>query len=187
MCDFSAQPAFAAMKPVPATNPGVAVRLIQPVMVSVLARKDKTPAVVGKAKTAFDLDLSDAPRHSHAGDVAALGLGPGRWMFLGASAQTLAPIFAGLASLSDQGDGYAVFEISGPEARRALAKGVPLDLEMFGENDAAVTAIAHIGAIIWKSGPERFVIAVFRSFAASFWHWLHASAAEFGLEVENMP
>ena len=80
-----------------------------------------------------------------------------------------------------------MFEISGPEARRALAKGVPLDLEMFGENDAAVTAIAHIGAIIWKSGPERFVIAVFRSFAASFWHWLHASAAEFGLEVENTP
>ena len=187
MSDFSARPAFAAMTPVPAANPGVAVRLIQPVMVSVLARKDKTSAVIEKVKAAFHLNLADAPQHSHAGDVAALGLGPGRWMFLGASAQALAPAFAGLASLSDHGDGYAVFEISGPEARRALAKGVKLDLEMFGESDAAVTTIAHIGAIIWKSGPERFVIAVFRSFAASFWHWLHASAAEFGLEVENTP
>ena len=187
MSDFSARPAFAAMKPVPAANPGVAVRLIQPVMVSVLARKDKTPAVVEKAKAAFDLDLSDAPRNSHAGDVTALGLGPGRWMFLGANAEALASAFNGLASLSDHGDGYAVFDISGPEARRALAKGVPLDLEVFGENDAAVTTIAHIGAIIWKNGSERFVIAVFRSFAASFWHWLHASTAEFGLEVENTP
>jgi sarcosine oxidase subunit gamma len=163
------------------------VRLIEPGLVSVLARKDKTASLIAKAKTAFGLDLSDAPAHSRAERAAALGLGPGRWLFVGTSPQTLAAAFLGLASLSDHSDGYAVFEIGGPDATRALAKGVPLDLEMFKDGDAAVTSIAHIGAILWKSGPERFAIAVFRSYAGSFWHWLHASTAEFGLEVENAP
>jgi heterotetrameric sarcosine oxidase gamma subunit len=185
MSDLRPRPAFTGMAPVPAPLPGVTVRLIQPAMVSVLARKDQTPALIEKAKTVFGLNLADAPAHSHTGEVAALGMGPGRWMFLHASPQTLVEAFAGLASLSDHSDGYAVFEIGGVDARRALAKGVPLDLEMFGAGDAAVTTIAHIGAIVWKSGPERFTIAVFRSYAASFWHWLHASAAEFGLQVEN--
>jgi sarcosine oxidase subunit gamma len=48
-----------------------------------------------------------------------------------------------------------------------------------------VTVIAHIGAIVWQGGENRFAIAVFRSYAGSFWHWLAASAAEFGLEVES--
>ena len=66
-----------------------------------------------------------------------------------------------------------------------LAKGAPLDMREFSEDAAAVTAIAHIGAIIWKSAPERVAIAVFRSYAGSFWHWLSASAAEFGLSLEQ--
>lgn len=187
MSDLRPQPAFAGMTPIAAARPGVHVRLIAPNMVSVLARKDKTAELIAKAKTDFGFDLSDAPVHARAGAVAALGLGPGRWLFLDACPERLALSFSGLASLSDHSDGYAVFEISGPEARRALAKGVPLDLEMFQDGDAAVTAIAHIGAILWKSGPERFALAVFRSYAASFWHWLQASAAEFGVDVENAP
>jgi methylglutamate dehydrogenase subunit D len=180
-----AQPAFCDMKAVPAPSPGVRVRLIQPLMVSVLARREKTPALIEKAKTAFGLDLADAPARASAKDIVVLGLGPGRWLFLDASLETLAADFAGLASLSDHGDGYAVFEIWGPNMCAALAKGAPLDLDLFQQSDAAVTSIAHIGAIIWKSCPERFAVAVFRSYAPSFWHWLHASAAEFGLMVEE--
>ena len=187
MSDLRPQPAISGMTPVSAAQPGVHVRLIEPGMVSVLARKAKTPELIAKAKADFGLALADAPVQSRAGTVAALGLGPGRWLFLGASPERLAPYFTGLASLSDHSDGYAVFEISGPEARRALAKGVPLDLEMFQDGDAAVTSVAHIGAILWKSSPERFAVAVFCSYAASFWHWLQASAAQFGLDVENAP
>jgi heterotetrameric sarcosine oxidase gamma subunit len=131
------------------------------------------------------LELSDAPRCSRAAATAALGLGPGRWLFLGAAQDALAVAFAGLASISEHSDGYAVFEISGIEARRALAKIVPLDIDMFTDGDAAVTSIAHIGAIVWKKDAETWVIAVFRSYAASFWHSLYASAAEFGLAVEE--
>ena len=90
------------------------------------------------------------------------------------------------ASLSDHSDGYALFEVWGPRVRDGLAKGVPVDLhpECFTD-DVAVTVVAHIGAIVWQSGPDRFTLAVFRSYAGSFWHWLSASAAPFGLVVEH--
>jgi methylglutamate dehydrogenase subunit D len=186
MSDLIAQPAFAGMTPVPAPASGVSVRLTQPVLVSVLARRDKTAALVEKAKTVFGLDLSDAPVRARTVPIAALGLGPGRWLFLGAAPEALETAFSGLASLSDHSDGYAVFEIRGLQARRALAKGVPLDLDLFKNNDAAVTSIAHIGAIVWKNDSDGWVIAVFRSYAASFWHWLAASAGEFGLAVDSL-
>ena len=94
--------------------------------------------------------------------------------------------FSGLASLSDHSDSYAVFEVWGANAREALARGVPVDLhpEVFTD-DATVTSIAHIGAIFWQSAPGRFSIAVFRSHAASFWHWLETSAVGFGLVVDE--
>ena len=48
--------------------------------------------------------------------------------------------------------------------------------------DVAVTVIAHVGAVVWRRN-GCFAFAVFRSYAGSFWHWLAASAAEFGLTV----
>jgi sarcosine oxidase subunit gamma len=70
--------------------------------------------------------------------------------------------------------------------RDALAKGVPVDLHpTVFTDDVAVTIISHIGAIVWQSAPDRFSIAIFRSYAQSFWHWLAASAAEFGLVMET--
>ncbi len=65
-------------------------------------------------------------------------------------------------------------------------KGVAIDLhrDAFGMADVAVTAIAHIGTILWMVDEQpRYRVAVFRSYAGSFWHWLSTSAAEFGIEV----
>ncbi len=49
---------------------------------------------------------------------------------------------------------------------------------------AAVTAVAHIGVHLWQTddGPT-YELAVPRGFALSFWHWLEASSAEYGLEL----
>jgi len=108
----------------------------------------------------------------------------GRWLFLDVAPEQLEDL-SGLASFSDHSDGYAVFEIWGPKVRETLAKGVPIDLHPAVFTDTvAVTVIAHIGAIVWQTAPDRFSIAVFRSYAGSFWHWLSASAAEYGLTVK---
>jgi sarcosine oxidase subunit gamma len=155
---------------------GVSVRLRDDlIIVSVLARKDQGQALAARC------GLRDAPKISVTGGVTALGVGPARWLFLGQSMEELASL-RDMASLSEHSDGYAVFEIWGPAARAALAKGVPVDLHPDSfTDDVAVTVIAHIDAIVWRPSQDRFAIAVFRSYAGSFWHWLSASAAEFGL------
>jgi heterotetrameric sarcosine oxidase gamma subunit len=178
MPDLIAVPAFAGMKDI-GSGGGVHAALRQYPIVSVLARK-------GRAQALMDATgVLNAPRRSGASGVTALGIGPGRWLFLHQSMDQLATL-SGMASLSDHSDGYAVFELWGSEVREALAKGVPVDLHptVFSD-DVAVTIIAHIGAIVWQSAPDRFSIAIFRSYAESFWHWLTASAAEFGLVIET--
>jgi heterotetrameric sarcosine oxidase gamma subunit len=178
MSDLTAIPAFTGMKDT-GSGGGVHAALRQYPIVSVLARKGGMRALMDAA------GVLDAPRRSGAGGVTALGIGPGRWLFLHQSMDQLAQL-SGMASLSDHSDGYAVFELWGPRAREILAKGVPVDLHPTVFTDTvAVTIIAHIGAVVWQSAPDHFSIAIFRSYAGSFWHWLAASAAEFGLVVET--
>jgi len=172
---LTASPPFMAMKSIGGDG-GVSVRLRDDlIIVSVLARKDQGQTLAARC------GLRDAPKISGTNNVTALGVGPARWLFLGQSVEELASL-RDMASLSDHSDGYAVFEIWGPAARAALAKGVPVDLhpDRFTD-DVAVTVIAHIDAIVWRTSQDRFAIAVLRSYAGSFWHWLSASAAEFGL------
>jgi sarcosine oxidase subunit gamma len=178
MPELTAAPAFAGMKNI-GSGDGVHVVLREYNIVSVLARRGQVQALIEMA------GVANAARQSGANGVTALGIGPGRWLFLGTTLDQLAPL-ADFASLSDHSDGYAVFEVWGPKARESLAKGVPVDLHpsVFTDN-VAVTVIAHIGAIVWQSAPDRFSIAVFRSYAGSFWHWLAASAAEYGLTVKE--
>jgi heterotetrameric sarcosine oxidase gamma subunit len=72
-----------------------------------------------------------------------------------------------------------------PQLQDVLAKGVPLEMRNFAGDNAAVTSIAHIGAIVWKRAPDCVAIAVFRSFAGICWHWLSASAGACRLSVEQ--
>lgn len=175
MYNLTATPAFTAMESI-GDGGGVSVMLRDDLtIVSVMARKDCGHALAARC------GLRNAPKTSGTGGVTALGIGPARWLFLGQTMEELAPL-CDMASLSDHSDGYAVFEVWGRAARAALAKGVPVDLhpEAFTD-DVAVTVIAHIDAIVWRTSQDRFAIAVLRSYAGSFWHWLSASAAEFGL------
>jgi sarcosine oxidase subunit gamma len=76
--------------------------------------------------------------------------------------------------------------ISGPRARDALAKGVAVDLHprAFEAGHAAATLVAHIGVTLWQvDEAPTFHVCVPRAFSSSFWHWLLASAAEYGFEV----
>lgn len=172
-----ASPALQGLKSI-GEGAGVQVRLCptQPI-VCVLERKGRDMAA--------ELGIADAPRQSLVDGKTVLGIGPGRWLFLGQPLENLALSLKGDACLSDHSDGYALFEVWGPRVRDVLARGVPLDLHPDSFSDhVAVTVVAHIGAIVWRSGPDRFTLAVFRSYAGSFWHWLSTSAAPFGLVAE---
>lgn len=99
--------------------------------------------------------------------------GPGTWLALG-EADDLAARLSGLASVSDQSGGYIVYRIAGPQARALLQKGAFIDLSV--PVNAAVTMIAHMGVILWQvdEAPE-YDLALFRSYAESFAHWLDAN------------
>lgn len=116
--------------------------------------------------------------------LALLATGPGQWL---AHADAAGPDWAdgldarlsGLAGVVDQSSGYVIFALSGADARRLLQKGLPVDLSpsSFPIGAVVVSAIAHIGVIAHHRAANTFHLAIFRSFAESFRHWLDASAA----------
>ncbi len=121
------------------------------------------------------------------GALTLISSGPGQWMAFSAAPNLLERLkpLRSHAALTDQSHGRAIICISGPKLRETLRKGATLDLHAFAAGQAAVTVISHISALIWREADQDFIIAIPRSFAGSFWHWLETSAAEFGLQVES--
>jgi len=175
-------------------NAGVTVALRTDLaLATVMARKGQHDALARHVREAFGLDVPTAPKRVTAGTVAFTWAGPGHWL---ASAQgmeghafesQLRTALSGLASISNQSDGRTVIRLSGPKAREALAKGVPLDLHprAFAAGDTAVTTVAYMGVHLWQLDDiPTYEFAVFRSFGAAFWQWLVDASAEFGAAVE---
>jgi len=126
--------------------------------------------------------------------VSFIGYGPGQWLAVSETvanerlARELGDRLRGLASISDQSGGRTVLRMSGPGARAVLAKGLPIDLHprAFGPGSAATSTISLMGVQIWQvDDAPTYDLAIFRSVSASFWHWLTASAAEFGYEITS--
>ncbi|CAO4183280.1 sarcosine oxidase subunit gamma [Methylorubrum aminovorans] len=139
----------------------------------------------------FGLSLPEAGAAHIEGERGLVWSAPGQWLSVAPSPRDLRDLpeaLRGVAAVTDQSDSRALVRISGPQARAMLAKGVAVDLHprAFGPGQVAVTSIAHIGVQLWQRDAEpTYEIAVARSFAGSFWHWLEHAAAEFGYEVEN--
>jgi heterotetrameric sarcosine oxidase gamma subunit len=160
-------------------------------LATVTARKGQRTALGAAAQSAFGVELPDRPRRVEAGDTAFVWCGPEQWLAYrhpapaeGMEAMLGRP-FGGLAAIVDQSHGRTLLRITGPRAREALAKGVAIDLHprAFMSGYAALTSVAHIGVHLWQIDDRpAYEFAVPRGFALSFWHWLEASAAEFGLE-----
>jgi sarcosine oxidase subunit gamma len=162
-------------------------------LATVLARKGKTAALAERVRQRFAIDLPRGPKRVANGAVTFAGTGPEAWLATAERGDgftaALRDALGDLASVSDQSGGTAVLRLAGPRVRDALAKGVMIDLHprAFAAGDVAVTAAAHVGFTLWRLADDPagavFEIAVARSLADSFWHWLAASAAEFRLAV----
>lgn len=162
---------------------------------SVLAFRTGGTVLIEKVRANFGIDLPDGPRRLEASGVAFIGVGNGRWLATSETggngfAVDLGDRLTGLAGVSDQSDGFALVRLGGPDLHKTLAKGVGIDLypDAFPVGAAAATALGHIGVTLWRRDDDPqatpvFELAFFRSMAGSFYHWLSASAGEFGLEV----
>ncbi|QEN87277.1 sarcosine oxidase subunit gamma [Labrys sp. KNU-23] len=190
---LEARSAFAGLlKPV-GTGAGVTVQDRSGLeIVTLAARKGQEGALAARMQAAYGLRLPNGPKRVVAGTLAALGTGPSAWLVTREAGESnllvtdLIEAVGTLASVTDQTSGYAVLRVSGPRVRDMFAKGLDIDLHprAFGPGDAAVTACSHIGVTLWQlDEAPTYEIALFRSMAGSFWHWLGDSAAEFGLAV----
>lgn len=170
----------------PWTSPGLALEPRDDLTIaSFAAGKGRAQALAGVIREAYGVELPRRPERVAARDIAFVWAGPDQWLAVadrggGRDLELeLKPRLAGLASVVDQSDGRAVMRVSGPLARQVLAKGVPIDLHArsFGTNAAAITHASHIGVIIWRlDDAPTFELAMFRSYADSFTHWLTDAA-----------
>jgi sarcosine oxidase subunit gamma len=164
-------------------------------LATVLTHRGQEAALATRVRSHFAIDLPRESKRATHGTIAFAGTGPGAWLATAESddgfASTLRAALGNCAAVSDQSGGIAVLRLSGSRVRDALAKGIMIDLHprAFAPGDVAVTAAAHIGLTLWRLPDDAagavFEIAVARSLAGSFWHWLAASAAEYGLAIAN--
>ena len=152
------------------------------------ARARRLPSACRRASAS---ELPRGPQRAANDAVAFAGTGPGAWLAAGASgdgfAAKLREALGGLAAISDQSGGTAVLRLSGKRGARRARQG---------RRDRPACARLRAGRRCGHGGGASrpdvvaaptmaegavFEVAVARSLAGSFWHWLAASAAEFGL------
>jgi sarcosine oxidase subunit gamma len=161
-------------------------------LATVLARKGVSQRLTEGVRKRFEVELPTVSQRTAASDVAFAGTGPGAWLAIAENggnefAARLMGDLDGLASVSDQSDGYVLIRLSGARVRDTLAKLIPIDLHprAFEVGAVASTVASHIGVTLWRLADEPdaaavFEIVMFRSLARSFWHALAEAAAEYG-------
>lgn len=81
------------------------------------------------------------------------------------------------ATVVNVSDARAVFDISGPAWRDALAKLCPVDFVALTEGEIRRTRAAQVAAAIWVSGPEDVRLVCFRSVSGYVFDLLCTAAA----------
>lgn len=184
-------PLAGLLRPIPG-DAGVTVRERGFLRIAGLGALADRAALTRRAQ-ALGIDLPATPRRVEAEGMAFVWAGPAEWLVLAEpGAEDLAALLRGrfgtLAAVTEQDDAKRVLRIAGPHVREVLAKGLPIDLHprAFGPGDVALTLAGHIAVQLWQLDDRpTYDIAVPRSLAASFWHWLREASAEYGLAVEN--
>lgn len=170
-------------------------------LATVLARRAAPDVLNQRVRERYGLDLPQGPHRSAAAarGVVFAGTGPGAWLALteqdgGDFAARLSGELDGVASVSDQSDGYTLIRLSGACVRDTLAKLVPIDVHAraFEVGDLASTVAAHVGVTVWRlpdesAGAPVFEVLMFRSLARSFWHALAEAAGEHGFTGSAPP
>jgi methylglutamate dehydrogenase subunit D len=173
----------------PAEWAGVTIRARAALRAATVIARGDSSALAGRLRAAYGLEIAEGAKRSVAGDLAFVGVGPRSWLALSENAAFFDKLrleAGDAAAVSDQSSGYAILRLTGPKTRTALEKGVSIDLHprAFPLDAAAITSCAAIGIVLWQiDAAPTYEIAVARSFAADFCHWLLQSAAEFGVNI----
>jgi len=164
--------------------PHPATSYVQPVphrsIVGIAAFRGQDAAI----NTALGTSLPTTPCRSSQDGVTYLWSGPRAWLAMSEDPALLAEIserLRGIAAVTEQSDGLVLLRVIGPQARKILAKLVPIDLHpsAFSADAVAITLAGHIGIRIWQDDDGAFTLACFRSFAGALHHSLLEASHEF--------
>lgn len=114
--------------------------------------------------------------HSTAGHWAIFWTGPEQWMAEAPFASheditaILSKSFAGIASITEQTDGWCRFLITGPDMAGLVALLCAVDMRGFSKGSAVRTIIEHIGCFLLQSEDGNWLIIGPRSSAQSLHH-----------------
>ena len=149
---------------------------------TLMARKGVAARQVGAL---LEMEIPERSGVAVSGPVSVVCTAPGTWLALSSAGSEgwtdgLARRMEGVASVSEQSAGYSLLAVSGADASPLLQAGTFLDLrdDAFPPGRAAATVISYIGVTIWRPSPEqRFFVALYRSYRASFDTWIKHAAA----------
>lgn len=134
----------------------------------------------GASKAAMEraLGLAFPPPNQTAGDAARriVWVGQGEALLIGPAPD---PALSAHAAVVDQSDAWAIVTLSGAGGDAALARLVPVDLRLraFPVGATIRSRLGHMNASITRTGEDVFLIAVFRSMAATLVHDLETALA----------
>ena len=172
---------------------GVTLREVTPVsLLELTAFRDTKSELASTMKARFGVTLPAANKTSSIEGLTIISIAPGKWILVDERSDdknlvnSLQTAVGSLGAVVDQSDARAIVEISGPHARKALEKGVMIDLDPvnFLTGDAATSFAVQFWITLWKTSElPNYRIAVFRSLGRDLLHWLESSAAEYGLTI----
>jgi sarcosine oxidase subunit gamma len=148
---------------------------------AVTAFRDPAP-VCSALAAVLRMPAPDGPQFTREGDVFLFRLSPARFFVMAPESSSvveqLFPALAGLASVTDQSDAWAIFTVSGEVAHEVLARVVPVDLNprRFVQGCVASTRAGSMDVRLWKLNDEVFEIAAGRSLHADLEHALRTAA-----------
>jgi sarcosine oxidase subunit gamma len=145
-----------------------------------LAAYGRGEAARSALSRALGIQLPGAGASTEAGGVAALSVGPGRWLLVGdeAAINSLPTPSDDEAAVIDLTGGRSVLTLTGRNAVRTLIKGTAVDLDpsIFGAGSVAATALARVAVVIWRRG-DAYDVIVPRSYAVTLRDWLIEAGA----------
>lgn len=179
--------AFSSFTPV--QRPNIAIERIEALTVASIAVGQGQHAALNAVMQAeYAVTCPEKSTTVHGSGLSMMWAGPDQWIAFADRTngrdleRELKAKLAGIAAVVDQTDARAIVRVSGPRARDVLAKGLPIDLHpsVFKTGDVAISHASHIGVIVRQvDDAPTYDLAMFRSFADSFMHWLLEASAEY--------
>lgn len=150
---------------------------------SVSTRHGQDTALAAAAPDIFGVPLPGPGQSANDNDFSIWWTGTNQWMVAAdhtsheTLATTLATQFHGIASVTEQTDGWCRFEISGTGSEELFERLCALDIRAMHPGAANRTGIHHLGCFVIRatSGDAYFVLGP-RSSAGSLHHALVAAA-----------